>query len=309
MGDRTKTLEKHKYKSVGGHSAVKLCWWMRQKLYNIKECYKETFYGIKTHRCLQMSPMSDLCNQNCLFCWRYQNWGMQEGLKYDSPEDILDGCIQQQKKLLTGFKGDSRCNLLFWKEAQEPTQVAISLSGEPTLYPFLGDFIALCNKRGMTTFLVTNGTTPKALENLSCLPTQLYISIVAPNKEIYKKLCLPTGNGNKQWENILETLALIPSLDTRVVIRHTLVKNWNLGWEEQYAQLDKIANPTLIEPKGYVYLGQSRRRLSRDDWPYFDDVLTFSNKLREHLGLELLAQRKDSMVTVLGEKSITLKIK
>ena len=32
-------------------------------------CYKHQFYGISSHRCVQMTPTLR-CNQRCLFCWR-----------------------------------------------------------------------------------------------------------------------------------------------------------------------------------------------------------------------------------------------
>jgi tRNA wybutosine-synthesizing protein 1 len=47
----------------------------------------------------------------------------------------------------------------------------------------------------------------------------------------------------------MRTLELFPSLNTRTVIRHTLVKDWNVGWEDEYAKLDSIADPTFIEPR------------------------------------------------------------
>ena len=93
-----------------------------------------------------------------------------------------------------------------WKEANNPNMLACSLSGEPTLYPYLGDFFEECHKRDITTFLVTNGTNPKALENLNTLPKQLYVSIVAPNKEVYKKICSPLIPDG--WDRINQTLRI-----------------------------------------------------------------------------------------------------
>ena len=92
----------------------------------------------------------------------------------------------------------------------------------------------------MTTFLVSNGTNPNVLAKLNPLPKQLYISIVAPNKKIYDKICSPViSNG---WDKIIKTLELLPSLDTRIVIRHTLVKGWNMDYKyiNQYEKLDEI---------------------------------------------------------------------
>ena len=112
-----KILEKQHYGIVGNHSGVKICHWMRQSLLFNRECYKQTFYGIKSHRCLQMSPSINQCNHMCLFCWRHQGFTESEFNIIDDPEFILDKSIEAQKKLITGFKGDNRCDKNKWKEA------------------------------------------------------------------------------------------------------------------------------------------------------------------------------------------------
>lgn len=150
----------------------------------------------------------------------------------------------------------------------------------------------------MTTFLVTNGTMPEVLENMDTLPTQLYVSLCAPNKEIYKKLCCPLIKDG--WERVNETLQLLPSLDTRTVIRHTLVDKWNLGYEEEYAQLDKKAEPWFIEPKGYVHVGYSRERLTEENMPPHEKIKNFGEKLAGLAGYELLSEREESRVVLLG---------
>lgn len=33
-------------------------------------CYKHTFYGIESHRCMETTP-SLACANKCVFCWRY----------------------------------------------------------------------------------------------------------------------------------------------------------------------------------------------------------------------------------------------
>ncbi len=316
-------LTKQKYRLVGTHehSGVKLCHWMRQKLLFGRPCYKESFYGIKTHRCLQFTPTINHCTQKCLFCWRYQGFSETEfNETADEPEDILDGAIAAQRLLLTGFKGDDRCNIAFWYEAQEPNQVAISLSGEPTLYPKLGEFIELCHHRGMTTFLVTNGTRPDIIENLNPLPTQLYVSITAPNEDIYKRLCVPVtdsnnpqssakSSGTTRWEAVHNTLELLPSLDTRTVIRHTLVDGWNLGWEKEYANLDSIAEPMFIEPKSYVLVGSSRERMTIKNMAKHESIKSFSESLAHELGYDIIDERPDSRVVLISKPGEDPKIK
>jgi tRNA wybutosine-synthesizing protein 1 len=165
------------------------------------------------------------------------------------------------------------------------------------LYPLLGGFFEECHKKGMTTFLVTNGTCPQALANLDPLPTQLYLSLDAPTEKIYKKLCVPLIP--KAWEKINETLTLLPSLSTRTVIRHTLVNDWNIGWEKEYAKLDSMADPLFIEPKGYVFVGYSRQRMHIEHMPSHEVVTDFGKKLSTLLGYTIAQERKESRVLLL----------
>ena len=304
-----KILKRQHYAIVGEHTGVKLCHWMKQSLLFGRVCYKQTFYGINSHRCLQMTPAVTHCTQMCLFCWRLQNFTEKELHDVDDPEYILEGAIEAQKKLITGFKGDPRCDQKKWKEANEPNMLACSLSGEPTLYPKLGAFFEACHRKGITTFLVTNGTTPVALEELDPLPKQLYVSIVAPTEELYKKICAPLIPDG--WEKIQQTLAVLPSLDTRTVIRHTLVHGWNMDekYVRAYAKLDAQASPTFIEPKGYVFVGSSRNRLHFSNMPTYDQIKNFGQKLSELLGYDQVMEKADSLVMLLSSQQKNRKIK
>lgn len=297
-----KRLEKQHYALVGNHSAVKLCHWMKQSLLHKRHCYKQEFYGIKSHRCLQMTPTINHCNHACLFCWRYQGFTENKIDNPDDPKDILEKAIDEQRRLITGFKGDERCDLEKWDEANHPNMVACSLSGEPTLYPKLDEFFSECHKKDMTTFLVTNGTNPDVLSQMDPLPKQLYVSLVAPTKEIYKKLCIPYIP--KGWERINETLELLSSLDTRVVIRHTLVKNWNMNPEhvDDYATLIQKADPLFIEPKGYVFVGGSRKRMTLSYMPSHQEIKDFSKDLAMKTGYEMINEKEDSRVVLLSKK-------
>jgi tRNA wybutosine-synthesizing protein 1 len=139
---------------------------------------------------------------------------------------------------------------------------------------------------------------PEVLENLDPLPTQLYITVAAPNEDVYKKLLVPLiRNG---WERLMRTLELLPSLDTRKVIRHTLVKGWNMeGYEEAYAKLDMLAEPHFIEPKAYVFVGYSRERLTIENMPSHKEIREFSEKLAELTGYRYEDERTDSRVVLL----------
>src|SRR5205807_1271461 len=73
--EKQEVLERQGYRIVGEHSGVKLCHWTKASLTKGLGCYKQTFYGIESHRCLQMTPTVDACNLACQFCWRTQEWG------------------------------------------------------------------------------------------------------------------------------------------------------------------------------------------------------------------------------------------
>jgi len=295
--DRREILERQGYRIVGEHSAVKLCHWMKSEIAGGPGCYKESFYGIRSHRCLQMTPTADACNLSCLFCWRAQEWGGERLTHVDEPDEIAEESVKAQRVLISGFKGNSRVTREKFMESTHPNQVAISLTGEPTLYKRLGELIESFHRRNMTTFLVTNGTTPKVIENLDPLPRQLYVTVPAPTEEVYKSLVLPRSSG--EWRHLNETLEMMPSLDTRRVIRHTLVDKWNLGHAEDYAKLDTLADPEFIECKAYMFVGRSRQRLLMENMPTHAAIREFSRHLAEETGYGMAGEREDSRVTLL----------
>ncbi len=296
--DLKRILEKQKYRVVGEHSGVKVCHWLGQRLLRGRSCYKERFYGINSHRCLQMTPAVNDCTQMCLFCWRFQGFGSTLPEVPDDPEEVLEGCLREHRKLIQGFKGDPRCKAGDFAEAMEPNQVACSLSGEPTLYPRLGEFFEACHERGMTTFLVTNGTRPDVLRDLDPLPTQLYVSVVAPDPTIHRRLCAPLEAGT--WEALMETLDLLPSLDTRTVIRHTLVSGYNMGYEDAYAKLIDRTDADFVEAKGYVFVGDSRRRMTLENMPSHDSVREVASKLAKCSGYDVRDEQHSSRVVLLA---------
>ncbi|MBD6955510.1 MAG: 4-demethylwyosine synthase TYW1 [Thermoplasmata archaeon] len=290
-------LRKQGYMLTGENSAVKLCHWFRESILHNRPCYKETFYGIRTHRCIQMTPALNQCTQNCLFCWRFQGFTETYLKVVDDPVQIVEGSIEAQRKLISGYGGNPDADQQKLREAYNPRHVAISLTGEPTLYPRLGELIEEYHRRGITTFLVTNGTMPEVLENLDPLPTQLYVTVAAPNEDIYKRLLVPLIS--RGWERLNKTLELLPSLDTRKVIRHTLLKGWNMEQIDEYARLDLKADPHFIEPKGYVYVGYSRERVTKESMPSHEDIRNFSRKLSDLTGYYFSDEREDSRVVLL----------
>nr|WP_048060618.1 4-demethylwyosine synthase TYW1 [Methanothermus fervidus] len=294
-------LKKMGYHFVGKnqHTAVKTCLWTKKSLLDEGVCYKEKFYGIRSHRCLQMSPSVFFCQHRCLFCWRdliskSYKW---EG-PYDDPKEIVDGCIEAQRALLCGFFGNEKANKKKVLEAQNPNNAAISLVGEPTLYPLIDELIEEFHRKNFTTFLVTNGLLPERLENLNEEPTQLYISLEAPNKDKYIKICRPLVKDG--WEKLNKSLEIMPTFNCRKVIRITAIKGINMDYPDKFAELIKIAEPDFVEVKAYMYLGYSRKRLKMENMPLAQEVFDFANEISKEVGMEIVDKSERSRVALLG---------
>lgn len=296
-----KLLEKQGYRFVGSHSACKICEWTRKSITNEDFCYKQKFYGIKSHMCCQMTP-SIFCVNQCIFCWRDTSLTTKKdfGKKVDEPGDIIQGCIEAQRKLLSGFGGNENTNIKKFKEAQNPKYFAISLTGEPTLYPKLDGLLSELKKQKKCSFLVTNGLFPKNLEKLENLPVQLYVSVDAPNKRIYDNVDKPLMKDS--WKRFNQTLELLPNLKTRRVLRLTLIKGLNMEDVEGYAKLIKKADPNFIEIKAYMFVGHSRQILNLSNMPLHEEVIEFSKKVSEATGLKIADEKENSRVVLLTNK-------
>lgn len=295
-----KSLLKQSYRIVGNHSACKLCSWTKKSLLDKGVCYKEIFYNIKSHMCCQMTPCL-ICPNSCVYCWREMSGLVGDKLnEFDEPDDIIAGCIEAQRNLINGFPGDERLNLKKFKEAQDPKFWAISLAGEPTIYDKLGGLIGELKSRKNCTFLVTNGLFPRSIEKLDNLPTQLYVSLDAPSREVYKRIDRPMLKD--YWERLNKTLELLPSLDTRTVLRITAVKGFNMLDEKGYIELIRKANPMFIEVKAYMFVGSSRQRLSIENMPRHFEVKEFAERICEKSGLSIIDEKEESRVVLLAEK-------
>ena len=292
-------LEKQGYRLVGEHSAVKLCTWLRKSIAGKGHCYKQKFYGIESHRCLQMTPTVSWCTHRCMFCWRNTETTMTEfnGV-WEEPKDIIDKAIESQRGLISGCGGLKDEGRKKYLEARNPRNAAISLAGEPSMYPLLSALLREYHRRDFTTFLVTNGTLPERLTGLDELPTQLYVSLVAPNKEIYKKTCIPLINDG--WDKLNETLSLFPNLDTRKVIRMTLVKGWNMMGVKEYAKMIEKASPDYIEAKAFMLVGGSRNRLTLDNMPSHEEVKWFAEEIAKETGYSVKDEKRESRVVLLS---------
>jgi tRNA wybutosine-synthesizing protein 1 len=253
-----------------------------------------------------MSPSLFYCTQQCLFCWRAQNgdlqitWNELKLPKWDSPEEIVQGSLKAQDRILSGYKGNLQASPQRLREALTPRHVAISLTGEPTLYEPLGELLRAFHKRRFTTFLVSNGTMPDKLAELGEEPTQLYISVCAPNEDVFKRVCRPQIPD--AWEKLNETLGFMQSFRCPTVVRMTLVKDRNMAGVDGYAKLVEKANPTYIEAKAYMHIGFSTLRLGYDAMPEHKEVRDFATCLAERTGYRIIDEAPESRVVLLSKR-------
>jgi len=308
-------LKKQGYHLLGKRGAFKACQWQKKALLHGDVCYKQRFYGIESHRCVQMAPVVDKCTQNCEFCWRVTpgdvgiSWDQLTVFKDDvvPVDELLDAVLLANLQSLGGYNPDAGAEVPRQKylEAREPRHVAVSLAGEPTLHPQISELIDEIHNRNMTSFLVTNGTRPDVLEKMTP-PTQLYVTLAAPDEFTYKKLCRP---GIKDgWQKIVESQEVLQSLNTRTVNRLTMVSGHNMKSPRPYSDLILKGEPDFVEVKGYMYLGSSRERLTSENAPTHRDIRVFSQKIADLIGYHLLDEQIESRVVLLSQSKHIKKI-
>ncbi|MFH1916421.1 MAG: 4-demethylwyosine synthase TYW1 [Nanoarchaeota archaeon] len=299
-------LERQQYRIIGSHSAVKVCGWTKKMIKGEGGCYKFTFYGIKSNQCLQMTT-SMSCANRCTFCWRGYKAPVAKEWSWDAddPQMILEGSLKAQFDLLAGLKGYAKVNKQMYKESNDVKHVALSLTGEPIIYPKINELLQLFNKKGISTFMVTNAQYPEAIRTLAPV-TQLYISLDAPNEKLLKEVDVPLFKD--YWPRLLESLDAMKEKKQRTCIRLTCIKDVNMIEPDEYAKLIRRANPDFIECKGYMFVGASRQRLSIKNMPYHEEVLAFAKQIEAALtDYEIAGEHTMSRAVMLAKKTFKKK--
>lgn len=288
---------------MGVNTAVEICRWTKSALKGGPHCYKR-WYGIASHRCIQMTPNLNLCNYACSFCWRIHEEGrFKANSLWDDPRGILDGVIKAQRELLVGFKGNPEVDRERFLEAMFPRHVAISLDGEPAMYPMLPDLVREVRSRGMTAFLVTNGSIPQRLREMlegGCTPHNLYISVYGGTREVFQRAASPLFKG--AWNNLLESLSLMKDFEergSRTVFRMTMVRGLNMVDPSGYARLVSYSQPMFVELKGYTWVGESTKRLPKTAMPTLEELGVFASRIAEETGYKVKMLDDKSRVVML----------
>ena len=300
-------LRKAKY-GVFNHSAVELCHWTKKSFADSGDCYKHKFYGISTHRCMEMTPTAMNCENRCVYCWRptefYDTLEMPPEL-VDEPDTIVENLMEERRKLIVGFYGDARNNKKKIDESLLPAHYAISLSGEPTMYPKLPQLIKYLKslKATKSIFLVTNGQEPQMLQKLAdedALPTQLYLSTNASNRKMFYRINRPRHND--AWDRWMKSLRFLADVNTRTVLRMTLIRDYNdnLKFVNEFAEMMLQGNPHFVELKSYMHIGMSTKRLKENNMLDMGEIQKFSSELCEKIpGFSIMDESEISRIVVL----------
>lgn len=309
-----KQLKKAKY-GVADHATVELCHWTKKSFREDVGCYKHKFYGISTHQCMEFSPAGMYCENRCVYCWRpmefYESMNM-DPKNVAEPEQMLERLMEERRKLIMGYYGDPRTDKKKLDESLLPSHYAVSLSGEPTMYPKLPELIRYLKSLPATKsiFLVTNGQEPDMIQRLAdedALPTQLYLSTNAADYDSFMRINKPRYKDS--WERWHRTLHMMSEIDTRTVLRMTLIRNHNDSEKDidGFADMIREANIHFIEAKSYMHIGRSTNRLERSDMLDFAEVQYFATELaKRSRTYDVMDESVSSRIVVLqNQKRLT----
>ena len=117
------------------------------------------------------------------------------------------------------------------------------------------------------------------LQDEDALPTQLYLSTNAADYESFMKINKPKYDDS--WERWNKTLDMLKDLNTRTVLRITLIRDYNDQKESipDFAEMFRKASPHFIEIKSYMHIGRSTNRLEHENMLEMEEIKKFSEEI------------------------------
>jgi tRNA wybutosine-synthesizing protein 1 len=296
-------LTKQGYALIGSHSGVKLCRWTKAMLRGRGGCYKHTFYNISSFQCMEMTP-SLACANKCVFCWRHHTNPVATEFKWnaDSPEFLVDAAIAAHRNLIKPMKGVPDVLPDRYSEAMNIKHCALSLVGEPIMYPHISRYVELLHSKHISTFMVTNAQFPDRIRDLGPV-TQLYLSIDAATKDTLREIDRPLFDDF--WERMLASVQELSLKKQRTVFRFTLVQGSNTSQVQEYADLVGQGRPDFIEVKGVTFCGENNASdITMKSVPYHDEVVAFAQDLCGRLGnnFAVAAEHQHSCCVLIANK-------
>lgn len=298
-------LEKEGYRLVGSHSAVKLCRWTKSQLRGRGGCYKHTFYGIASHRCMEGTP-SLACANKCVFCWRHHKNPVGTSWRWntDEPDVVFNGMCGEHHQLVKQLKGVVGVHPQRFEDSTTAIRhCALSLVGEPIMYPHLSDLLSRMHAQKISTFLVTNAQFPEQMRALRPV-TQLYVSVDGATAESLKKIDRPLFGD--YWDRFLSCLDIMKECPGRTVFRLTLLKQYNMEEAAQFGRLIVRGSPDFIEIKAVTYSGNSTT-ITMQNIPWHDEVVGYARAIMNSAPTlqetyDFAAEHRHSCCILLGHK-------
>lgn len=276
-------LEKQGYRLIGSHSGVKLCRWTKSMLRGRGGCYKHTFYNINSSQCMEMTP-SLACANKCVFCWRHHTNPISRHFRWkqDPPELLIAQGMAGHYQMIKQMRGVPGVTPERLATAMQIRHCALSLVGEPIMYPQINGFCDLLHQHHISSFMVTNAQFPEQLRDLKPV-VQLYLSIDAPTPDELKRIDRPLFED--YWDRCLSCVKELAKKPQRTVFRLTLVNHYNTENVKAYADLVAMGQPDFIEVKGVTYCGTSTSSTltMKENVPRHDEVVGFCVALCEEM--------------------------
>lgn len=189
--------------------------------------------------------------------------------------------MQKHVQMIKEAKGIPGVRMDRWQEAHTVRHCALSLVGEPIMYPRIDELLYDLHQRKISTFLVTNGQHPSAIESLRPI-TQLYVSVDAPTQESLIEIDRPLFSD--AWDRLRQSLTSLKVKGQRTVARLTVVKGWNSDELSGYAELIALGHVSLVEVKGVTYCGKSdASNLNMSNTPWHHEVVALVQQLKEEI--------------------------
>lgn len=221
----------------------------------------------------------------------------------DDPEMLVNQGLENHYKMINEYKGAKGVWPERVAEAFDVKHCALSLVGEPILYPEINRFLGLLHDKGISSFMVTNAQFPDLIANLRPV-TQLYLSIDAATPESLKKIDRPLFED--YWQRFLGSIDALRDKGQRTVFRLTLVKGYNTEEIKNYAELIVRGQPDFIEIKGVTFCGGGKRaELTMKNVPWHDEVIEWSQLLCKEVDdtYELACEHQHSCCLLLANKA------
>jgi len=212
--------------------------------------------------------------------------------KTDDPHTIVAEAVAMHVSMIREARGIPGVVPERYQEALTVRHCALSLVGEPIMYPRINELLMDLHSRNISSFLVTNGQHPDAIETLIPV-TQLYVSVDAPTERSLIDIDRPLFHD--AWDRLRRSLSLLRKKRQRTVARLTVVKGWNSDEIQGYAELIALGHVSLVEVKGVTFCGKSdASNLNMSNTPWHHEVVALTVTLQQELAKRTAAGGPDA---------------